>query len=141
MLYFAYASNLSKDYMLSRCEDAIPIKKVVLKGYKLVFNQLADIVKEDGKVTMGAIYMISKEELQQLDILEGYPDLYDRMIVEVEDDRGNKYDVTAYMMVDKDLQSPPNHYYQTLLNGYKDWDLPLKCLEEALEISKKEKDI
>ena len=63
MLYFAYASNLSKDYMKSRCPDAIPLKKVYLKNYKLVFNELADIIQNEGSQVLGALYLISKQEL------------------------------------------------------------------------------
>lgn len=134
MLYFAYASNLSKEYMLSRCPEAIPIKKGVLKNYRLVFNQLADIVQNQGENVLGAIYVISKQDLEQLDKLEGYPDLYERIAVEVEDDKGNKYDAFAYTMVEKKLELPPEHYYQILLKGYKDWNLPIEHLEKARNI-------
>lgn len=139
VLYFAYASNLSKDYMLSRCKSASPIKKVALKGYKLVFNELADLMEKEGEVAMGALYVISKQELQQLDTLEGYPDLYDRMMVEVQDQEGNLYDAVAYIMVDKDLEEPPEHYYEILLQGYRDWDIPKEYLEKAKEFSTEEK--
>lgn len=131
MLYFAYASNLSKDYMLSRCPDAIPIKKAVLKNNKLTFNQLADIIPEDGENVIGAIYVISKQELEELDRLEGYPDLYNRIIMEVEDEKGNKYDAYVYAMVEKKYELPPEHYYKILLKGYEDWDLPIDYLERA----------
>ena len=47
MLYFAYASNLSKEYMLSRCPESKAIKKVILRNYKLVFNELADIIPQE----------------------------------------------------------------------------------------------
>lgn len=131
MLYFAYASNLSKEYMESRCPDATPIKKVVLKNYKLTFNQLADIIQNEDEGVLGALYVISKQDLEELDKLEGYPDLYDRIIVEVEDDKGNKYDAFAYTMVEKSLELPPNHYYEILVKGYEDWDLPKEHLEKA----------
>lgn len=135
MLYFAYGSNLSKDYMSSRCHDSIPIKKVALKNYKLVFNQLADIVEEEGELVLGALYVISKDELIQLDKLEGYPDLYTRIEVEVEDEKGKLYDAIVYTMVDKDIEEPPEHYYNILIQGYKDWDLPIGHLDKARKIS------
>lgn len=135
MLYFAYASNLSKDYMGSRCPDSIPVKKVALKNYKLVFNQLADIVKSQGDMVLGALYVISKDELKQLDKLEGYPDLYTRIEVEVEDEKGKLYDAIVYTMVDKDIELPPEHYYNILVQGYEDWDLPIEHLEKARKIS------
>ncbi|OLS03068.1 gamma-glutamylcyclotransferase family protein [Tissierella creatinophila] len=133
MLYFAYASNLNKDHMLSRCPDAIPIKKVSLKGYTLIFNELADIIEDKGDEVLGAIYVISKEELEILDTLEGYPDLYNRIGIEVSDEKGNTYEAFAYIMIEKDPQSPPDHYYNLLSDGYKDWDLPMEKLEKAKE--------
>lgn len=131
MLYFAYASNLSKAHMLSRCPDAVPIKKVSLKGYALIFNELADIVKNDAGEVFGAIYVISKEELEILDTLEGYPDLYDRIEVDVSDEKGNTYESFAYIMIEKDIERPPDYYYNLLLEGYKDWDLSMEKLEQA----------
>lgn len=131
MLYFAYASNLSKEYMLSRCPNATPIKKVKLKGYKLVFNELADIVLEEDNEVTGALYVISKQELEELDRLEGYPLLYERMVIEVEDDRGSRYDAFTYIMEEKALQAPPEHYYQLLVKGYEDWGLTMEQLEAA----------
>lgn len=131
MLYFAYASNLSKEYMLSRCPNATPIKKATLKGYKLVFNELADIVVDDNNKVKGALYVISKQELEELDRLEGYPLLYERITIEVEDDLGSKYDAITYIMEEKALQPPPEHYYQLLVKGYEDWDLAMEFLEKA----------
>ena len=131
MLYFAYASNLSKEYMMSRCPNATAVKKVALKNYKLVFNELADILQHDEDHVLGALYVISKQDLEELDRLEGYPDLYDRIIVEVEDENGGKYDAFAYSMVEKNLENPPEHYYNILLEGFKDWDLSLEQLEKA----------
>lgn len=131
MLYFAYASNLSKEYMLSRCPNATPVKKAALKGYKLVFNELADIVVDENKNVQGALYVISKQELEELDRLEGFPLLYDRVTIEVEDELGSKYDAITYIMEEKALQAPPEHYYQLLVKGYEDWDLAMEFLEEA----------
>lgn len=131
MLYFAYASNLSTDYMLERCPNATAVKKVALKNYKLVFNELADIIQHEEDHVLGALYVVSKQDLEELDRLEGFPDLYDRLVVEVEDEEGGKYDAYAYSMVEKDLQDPPEHYYKILLEGYKDWNLPQDNLEKA----------
>lgn len=131
MLYFAYASNLSTDYMQERCPNATAVKKVALKNYKLVFNELADIIQHEEDHVLGALYVVSKQDLEELDRLEGFPDLYDRLVVEVEDEEGGKYDAYAYSMVEKDLQDPPEHYYKILLEGYKDWNLPQDNLEKA----------
>lgn len=120
--------------MSSRCKNSIPIKRVVLRNYKLIFNQLADMIEEEGELVLGAIYVISKDELLQLDKLEGYPDLYTRKQVEVEDENGNLYDAIAYVLVDKDLEAPPEYYYNILIKGYADWELPIDNLEKARKI-------
>lgn len=131
MLYFAYASNLSKRYMSSRCPNAIPLKKVSLTGYKLSFNELADVIPSKGEEVFGALYLISKQELEKLDILEGHPDLYERILVEVADDDGNIYEAFVYSMVDKKEQSPPDNYFKILQEGYDDWTLDKELLEKA----------
>lgn len=131
MLYFAYAGHLSKEFMMSKCPNSSAIKKVALKNYKLVFNELADIIQHEEDYVLGALYVISKQDLEELDRLEGYPHLYDRIIVEVEDENGGKYDAFTYSMVEKNLEDPPEHYYESLLEGYRDWDLPQDNLEKA----------
>jgi gamma-glutamylcyclotransferase (GGCT)/AIG2-like uncharacterized protein YtfP len=131
MLYFAYASNLSKKYMSSRCPNAIALKKVRLKDYKLTFNELADIAVEEGSSVIGGLYLISKQELEKLDILEGHPDLYERIIVELVDDDGNFYEAFVYSMVDKKELQPPETYFKILVEGYHDWDIDSEILERA----------
>jgi AIG2-like family. len=88
---------------LPKCFTA---KKVILKNYKLTFNELADIIPFEGEEVVGGLYLISKQELEKLDILEGYPDLYDRIVVELEDEFGNKYEALAYTMVEKVYKHP-----------------------------------
>ncbi|MDY0236232.1 MAG: gamma-glutamylcyclotransferase family protein [Gudongella sp.] len=131
MLYFAYASNLSKKYMSSRCPNAMPLKKVYLKDYKLTFNELADIIPEVGASVTGGLYLISKQELEKLDILEGHPDLYERIVVELVDEDGSFYEAFVYSMVDKKEQQPPESYFKILVEGYNDWDIDKEILERA----------
>ncbi len=131
MLYFAYASNLSKKYMSARCPNAMALKKVSLMDYKLTFNELADIVPQEGQSVVGGLYLISKQELEKLDILEGHPDLYERIIVELVDEQGNLYEAFVYTMVDKKEQQPPESYYKILEEGYEDWDIDKEILERA----------
>ncbi len=131
MLYFAYASNLSKKYMSNRCPNAMALKKVILKDYKLTFNELADITPEEGSSVIGGLYLISKQELEKLDILEGHPDLYERLVVELVDDEGNLYEAFVYSMVDKKEQQPPESYFKILIEGYDDWGIDKEILERA----------
>lgn len=132
MIYFAYGSNLHKKQMKNRCPDAVPLTKAKLKGYQLEFNNVADIVKKYGGVTWGAIYKVSLEDIKSLDGYEGYPRIYTKINVEVEDEQGSVYQAFAYVMNNKGLSKPCESYYKIIEEGYRNWQLPLKCLKEAL---------
>ena len=76
MLYGAYGANLNMANMVVRCPQAKPILGFNLVGYRLVFNGVADIIKDkDTKVPIG-LWQITKECEKSLDRYEGYPHLY-----------------------------------------------------------------
>lgn len=131
MLYFAYGSNLNMAQMEKRCPDSVPITKVKLKGYKLVFNRVADIVESEKDLVYGAIYDVSYRDIKKLDAYEAYPRLYDRIYVEVEDDDGGIHKAFVYVMVVKGRGEPAENYYNTIKQGFKDWNLPMQSLINA----------
>ncbi|NMB35613.1 MAG: gamma-glutamylcyclotransferase [Firmicutes bacterium] len=136
MYYFAYGSNLHKEQMLGRCPDSRPVARVKLHGYQLCFNRVADIVEEEQAVTWGAIYTVSPADIKKLDRYEGYPRLYDKISVVVEDDKGNSHQAFAYVLTVKGLNEPSDGYYHIIKEGYRDWKLPQKPLREALKRSR-----
>ncbi len=136
MYYFAYGSNLHKEQMMSRCPDALPVARVKLNGYQLTFNRVADIVEEGQAVTWGAIYTVSPEDIKNLDRYEGYPNLYDKIPVVVEDDKGRTYQAFAYVLTIKGDKEPSDGYYAIIKEGYRDWKIPQKPLREALKQSR-----
>lgn len=136
MYYFAYGSNLHKEQMMSRCPDSVPVARVKLNGYQLIFNRVADIVEEEQAITCGAIYTVSPADIKNLDRYEGYPNLYDKIPVVVEDDKGNSYQAFAYVLTIKGNKEPSAGYYHTITEGYRDWKLPQKPLREALKRSR-----
>ncbi|MBP2033465.1 gamma-glutamylcyclotransferase (GGCT)/AIG2-like uncharacterized protein YtfP [Clostridium algifaecis] len=87
--------------MAKRCPDCVPVVKVKLKGYKLVFNRVADIVEADAEVVYGAVYEVSPRDVKKLDIYEGYPRLYTKIFVRVKDDNGKVYEAFVYVMVNR----------------------------------------
>ncbi|SKA84880.1 Uncharacterized conserved protein YtfP, gamma-glutamylcyclotransferase (GGCT)/AIG2-like family [Clostridium sp. USBA 49] len=131
MLYFAYGSNLNKVQMKKRCPDSVPIIKVKLKGYKLVFNTAADIIESADGVVYGAVYKVSDKDIKNLDIYEGYPRLYRKINVKAEDENGKIYEAFAYVMNKKGKGKPSDMYYSIIKKGFKDWNLPLESLKEA----------
>lgn len=134
MLYFAYGSNLNKFQMERRCPDSIPIAKVRLRNYKLVFNRVADIIESNGDIVEGAIYDVSARDIRNLNVYEGYPRLYTKVDVIVEDDSGKIYKAFAYVMVEKGITPPNKHYFGIIAEGYRDWNLPTLTLNKARRI-------
>lgn len=131
MLYFAYGSNLNLTQMKKRCPNSVPIAKVLLKGYKLVFNRVADIIESPKDVVYGAIYEVSDRDIKNLDVYEGFPRLYTEIEVQVEDDAGDMYKAFVYVMVLKGRGAPAESYYNIIKQGFKEWDLPMQSLIKA----------
>ena len=136
MFYFAYGSNLNQQQMQNRCPDSVPVAKVKLKGYRLAFNRVADIVKKEGAVTWGAIYTVSPGDIKNLDRYEGYPRVYTKLEITVEDEAGTAYPAFAYLMAIKGCKEPSESYYGIIEEGYHDWGLPPETLREALKRSR-----
>ena len=93
-LYFAFGSNMLEERMRNRCPSALTIKEIgLVANYRLVFNRkgdyenggVASIVSESGVSVYGAIYAISKDEMESLDKIESpNGDAYFRKEIEVE---------------------------------------------------------
>ena len=132
MLYFAYGSNLNTIQMKRVCPNLVPVVKAKLKNFKLVFNNsVADIVESPEDIVYGAIYDISESDTKNLDRYEGYPRLYDRINVTVEDDEGKIYAVFVYVMYVKGRGQPDFFYYKNIRQGFKEWKIPMESLVNA----------
>ncbi len=127
--YFAYASNLNKRQMLSRCSDSMPKFVATLPNYRLVFvgfsrkwhGGVASIKREPGGRVRGAIYEVSQECLKRLDRYEaGYTRL--EVIVFDEDDQPIK--AVTYSKSGQLEDSPPSpEYLAVIQQGLRDWRL------------------
>ncbi len=135
-LYLAYGANLNLRGMVNRCPSAIPVKPVALKGWKLVFRGVADIIKtnDPNDILNAAIWQITEKCERSLDSFEGYPILYRKSYIETDEDsffEGNR--IMFYTMNDSDISSPSTFYYQTIKEGYAAWNLDVACLDKALD--------
>ena len=128
--YFAYGSNLNFEGMAGRCADAVPAGAATLEHWALTFRGVADIERVRGRLTHGALWGISDHDLERLDRYEGYPSLYRRRLVSVR--VGERLVGALTYVMDDDYQGLPSpFYYETIEQGYEQWDLPLAALEEA----------
>ena len=131
MLYGAYGANLNMANMEVRCPEAQPMISFMLEGYRLVFNSVADIVRDDSaKVPIG-LWKITKECEKSLDRFEGYPYLYKKIKID-SDIPGAKGKIMLYVMRNKGVALPPAHYFNTIAQGYDDFGLDKDYLNWAV---------
>ncbi len=137
-LYFAYGMNTNHMEMTNRCPNAEFIGIAELEGYELKFRQVADVEESEGSV-FGAVWKITRECEEALDILEGYPDFYgkiyrDVMFREFGAERGERSErVMLYKMNFESIpKSPSIYYWEMLVDGYRTSRLPVVQLNEAL---------
>jgi gamma-glutamylcyclotransferase (GGCT)/AIG2-like uncharacterized protein YtfP len=132
MLYFAYGSNLHHKQMKRRCKDSIFLKKINLKDFKLTFRskyRAADIEYKKKSIVPGGLYEISKNDEKKLDVYEDYPTLYKKYYFNY---YGKK--VMTYTMVKKSIFKFPTERYLSIVKcGYKNCDLDIKYLKQALK--------
>lgn len=140
-LYFAYGANLNIDNMEYRCPNARPLCTMNLPDWRLVFRGVADIERSKGSSVSGLLWEITDECEQALDIFEGFPTLYRKEYFNIKlsgamrRDFGKTATVMFYAMNRTGYQEPSLPYYECILDGYKQNDMVLKPLKEALEHS------
>jgi gamma-glutamylcyclotransferase len=129
VLYFAYASNLSKKQMLSLCPDAKPMFPAVLPNYKLVFTGwsrtyrggLATIKPFRGDKVRGAIYELSETGWRRLDRWETG---YTRLNVTVFDEDNRAVTAVTYVKSGQLEETMPSREYGEIIRqGYRDWGI------------------
>ena len=127
MLYFAYASNLSKKQMQARCPDSQPKFPAVLPNYKLVFTGWsrewrggkASIKSFRGERVRGAVYEVTETCLRQLDKHEAG---YQRLNVTVFDEDNEPFPAITYIKSGQLEESLPSKEYAAIIRqGYHDW--------------------
>ena len=132
MLYGAYGANLHMANMEVRCPQAKPILGFNLVGYRLVFNGVADIIKDkDTKVPIG-LWKITKECEKSLDRYEGYPHLYKKIKLKIDVPGFKGQKVMFYVMRRKGVALPPASYFNTIAQGYDDFALDKDYLNWAV---------
>ena len=108
---FAYGSNMNSDRLKQRIKRRnVEWKIGWLRGYTSKFNKLAsdgsgyaNIEPEASGIVYGVLYLLSEEELQELDECEGVPEHYVRKTVEVETQDG-KVCVECYFPNENKIQ-------------------------------------
>ena len=135
--YLAYGSNLNKEQMAHRCPGAEPIGAAVIRNYELAFRRgYLTIEPKKGDVVPVGIWRISDDNEKALDRYEGYPKFYRKEYFNIPfcmpGENGENERCLAYVMNDGfQIQPPTQTYLQTVINGYADFGLDLKPLEDS----------
>ena len=132
--YLAYGSNLNKEQMGRRCPGAIPVGTMMLEGYELAFRMPGVLTideKEGGKVPVG-IWKVDEQHEMALDYYEGFPRVYYKKEVRIPK---RKKGFVYIMNEGRELFGTNDYYYDICKQGYKDFGLDEKYLEDALKRS------
>lgn len=136
-LYFAYGMNTNKVEMAYRCPGAIALGKAILPGYRFEFKSFATIVPDADSQVEGVLWTITDADETALDILEGYPEFYDKQHVTVQ--QGIDYIAMTYIMGPREKNyAPSNGYYSMVSEGYQTFGLSQQQLLDAKNRSIKE---
>jgi gamma-glutamylcyclotransferase (GGCT)/AIG2-like uncharacterized protein YtfP len=126
-LYFSYGANLNVKGMRDRCPLAVAIRRFSLPNWQLAFSQVATIVPDTGKYVPGVIWGITDACEDSLDQFEGYPYLYNKQYVETTVGR------LMFYVMNTDPPIPPGStYLNTIMQGYRDWQLDTSYLHNAV---------
>lgn len=135
MLYFAYGSNLSLTQMKRRCPRAVPIGRYLLRDSRLVFRGVADCIYEDGAKCWGGIWRITDQCLYALDRYEGVGSgMYRRELVPCTAFVGEQ-EFMLYAMNSTGIFPPSAAYLDGIRDGYRDFRIPMRHLNEAVRRS------
>ena len=92
-LYIAYGSNLNLEQIADIYSEAKVVVKSELKDYELLFRggrrgAVATVEPKAGSTVPILVWEIQKKDEASLDLYEGYPNFYDKQMLEIELDEG-----------------------------------------------------
>jgi hypothetical protein len=114
---------------------------LVLPNWKLVFRGVCDVIREDGASVQGGLWKITPRCEAALDRYEGYhadyPDsgMYSKEYIAVDGLPDGETTIMVYTMNSVGIYPPSSGYFAGVKQGYRDFDLPVRPLIEALEQS------
>jgi len=132
MKYFAYGMNTNLAEMASRCPGAVNLGPAQIEGYEFVFRTHADIAAKKGAVCQGVLWEIDDDNLDALDMLEGYPTYYTRFSVAVTTTEGTATTLVYQMNNQQSIKMPYSSYLEMVTEGYQENNISCDQLDQAL---------
>jgi hypothetical protein len=132
-LYFAYGSNLNIEQMAYRCPAAKPLKRFIMPDMRLVFRGVADVIEEPGATCPGGLWLITPDCEAALDLYEGIRSgMYRKVEVKLPEPIYGATHVMYYAMNSTGIFPPSFHYLAGIRQGYRDFKLKQKPLNDAV---------
>lgn len=130
---------MNKAQMRKRCPDAVPVDQLKIRGWKLIFRGVADIIEgAENDVVCGAVWRITDDCEDSLDVYEGYRGpgrgLYTKMFFNTK--KFGREPIMAYVMNPANgnrRDRPTMHYYKTIRQGYLDFGYDPKLLDRIVK--------
>ena len=130
---------MNLEQMEYRCPNSYVVCNGKLKGYKLVFNYHADVIKTDNEEDFVpvVVWNVADSDWDGLDMYEGYPSYYVKETVNVILDDGKNEKAIVYVMADnrKGIYPPAQNYFNGIYKGYIENGIDVEYLREVLEYS------
>jgi hypothetical protein len=148
MFYFAYGGNTNSKVIMKNYFMTKKSTKGKLLNHKLVFRKVdsslkmeesyCDVEEEIGSYVEGIIYTTTKEDILKFDKQEKAGQLYERELVDIEDEYGNNLSCYMYKMINRDFPygHPSIRYYKMVLDGYTENLLPISQIVNAVKLIK-----
>lgn len=136
-LYIAYGSNLNLPQMAFRCPTAEVVGTSELKDYELLFRggrrgAVATVEPKEGSSVPVLLWKIHKADEVSLDLYEGYPNFYDKQMMEVELD-GKTVSAMVYIMTPgHEFGIPSDYYADVIWQGYESAGFNTQILGDAI---------
>lgn len=130
MLYVAFGIFTNGDIIHSLTDGKKEnLGRVVISDWKFRWRGCADVEPSEGDSFEGLLWRIDQDTLDSLDTVEGYPNFYNRVIVQT-----SHGPALMYTMVNKGpLEIPSDHMFAEICVGYNRNGLDTDQLFEALE--------
>ena len=136
-LYIIYGRNLSKERMHRCCPTAKPMAVATLKDYQLVFQDSthgvhANVIPMEGQEVPVVIWELPEEDERCMDVDQwvAYGSCTkEPMDIEVD---GKTLQALIYVKDPGPYGIPTDRYLRHMADGYRDFDLPIKALNDAI---------
>lgn len=137
-LYIAYGSNLNLPQMAHRCPTAEVAGTAELKDYELLFRggrrgAVATVEPKEGGSVPVLLWKIRELDEAALDRYEGYPNFYDKQMMDVELN-GRTVSAMVYIMTPgHEFGVPSDYYAEVIREGYESAGFDTQVLDDAID--------